>query len=53
MTARGPRIEIYARDRLVAQSGEFRGPFASLSLDVYGAESEAWRITVDSLRVSR
>lgn len=45
-------IQFYARDRLIGQSAAPADPFASLLFDIYGADGEAWTITVDRLVVT-
>lgn len=52
LVATGRRLHTYVRDRLVAQSPPVEGPLASLVFDVYGADHEAWEITIDDLSVT-
>lgn len=51
LAASGGRLNFYVRDRLVQQSPPVTNALTSFYFDVYGADGEAWNITVDSLSV--
>lgn len=47
----GSRLQFYVRDRIVAQGPENSPPLVGFSIDLYGADEEAWDVLIDSVTV--